>query len=160
MARHLAARLGWEWVDADVEIERLAGKSIARIFAEDGEPAFRELEVQRRCGDVPAGQVCAGGGRRRAVARGKPPCDEAVRTCRLADGDAGDNTRPNDGRRHDGPTAAEPHRIALRWRRSCRSSVAGSRSTAEAAQQIVDTEGKSPEAVAEEILDVYPVHSD
>ena len=46
LARHLAARLGWEWTDADVEIERRAGKSIARIFAEEGEPAFRDLEAQ------------------------------------------------------------------------------------------------------------------
>lgn len=40
----LARRLGWQWVDADVEIEQVAGKSIARIFAEDGEPAFRNQE--------------------------------------------------------------------------------------------------------------------
>jgi shikimate kinase len=46
VARVLAERLGWQWVDADEEIERRAGKSIARIFAEDGEPAFRELEAQ------------------------------------------------------------------------------------------------------------------
>lgn len=46
LARLLADRLGWEWIDADVEIERRAGKSIARIFAENGEPAFRDLEVQ------------------------------------------------------------------------------------------------------------------
>jgi len=45
LARLLAERLGWDWVDADVEIERRAGKSIARIFAEDGEAAFRALEV-------------------------------------------------------------------------------------------------------------------
>jgi shikimate kinase len=46
LAELLARRLGWEWVDADVEIERRAGKSIAQIFAEDGEPAFRDLESQ------------------------------------------------------------------------------------------------------------------
>jgi len=45
LARLLAERLGWDWSDADVEIERRAGKSIARIFAEDGEPAFRDLEA-------------------------------------------------------------------------------------------------------------------
>ena len=45
VARLLAERLGWDWIDADVEIERRAGKSIASIFAEDGEPAFRDLEV-------------------------------------------------------------------------------------------------------------------
>jgi shikimate kinase len=46
LAKLLAQRLGWQWIDADVEIERLAGKTIARIFAEDGEPAFRDLEAQ------------------------------------------------------------------------------------------------------------------
>lgn len=45
LARLLAERLGWEWIDADVEIERRAGKTIASIFAEDGEPAFRDLEA-------------------------------------------------------------------------------------------------------------------
>jgi len=45
LARLLAGRLGWDWIDADVEVERRAGKAIARIFAEDGEPAFRDLEA-------------------------------------------------------------------------------------------------------------------
>ena len=45
LARLLAERLGWDWIDADVEIERRAGKPIAQIFAEDGEPAFRDLEA-------------------------------------------------------------------------------------------------------------------
>ena len=46
LGRLLAERLGWDWIDADVEIERRAGKSIARIFAEDGEPVFRDLEAR------------------------------------------------------------------------------------------------------------------
>jgi shikimate kinase len=45
VAERLANRLGWEWVDADVEVERRAGKSIAAIFADDGEAAFRDLEA-------------------------------------------------------------------------------------------------------------------
>jgi shikimate kinase len=40
----LAERLGVEFIDVDAVIEKRAGKSIAEIFAEDGEPAFRELE--------------------------------------------------------------------------------------------------------------------
>ncbi len=44
VARLVAERLGWNYVDADVELERRAGKSIAAIFADDGEPAFRDLE--------------------------------------------------------------------------------------------------------------------
>ncbi|MCA9230749.1 MAG: shikimate kinase [Planctomycetales bacterium] len=53
VARLLASRLGFDWVDADVEVERKAGKSIAAIFAESGESAFRDLEasiVARLCG--------------------------------------------------------------------------------------------------------------
>jgi shikimate kinase len=44
VARHLAERLGYDSVDADEEIERRAGKSIAAIFADDGEASFRDLE--------------------------------------------------------------------------------------------------------------------
>jgi shikimate kinase len=44
-AQVLARQLGWDWVDSDVEIELQAGKSIAAIFADDGEPAFRDLEA-------------------------------------------------------------------------------------------------------------------
>jgi shikimate kinase len=46
VARELASRLGFDFIDADDEIERRAGKSIAAIFADDGEPAFRELESE------------------------------------------------------------------------------------------------------------------
>lgn len=45
VAQHLALLLGWTWVDSDVEVELRAGKSIAAIFADDGEAAFRELEA-------------------------------------------------------------------------------------------------------------------
>ena len=44
VARLLAARLAHDWVDADVEVELRAGKSIAAIFADAGEGAFRDLE--------------------------------------------------------------------------------------------------------------------
>lgn len=46
VAQQLGLRLGWDWVDADVELEFRAGKSIATIFAEQGETAFRDLETQ------------------------------------------------------------------------------------------------------------------
>ncbi|MBA4017843.1 MAG: shikimate dehydrogenase [Pirellula sp.] len=46
VARLLAERLGYRWLDADVELEARAGKSIAQIFADDGEQAFRSLEAQ------------------------------------------------------------------------------------------------------------------
>jgi shikimate kinase len=53
VAQQLARQLGWDGVDADVEVELRAGKSIAAIFADDGEEAFRDLEsavVEELCG--------------------------------------------------------------------------------------------------------------
>ena len=44
VGRILAQRLAMEFVDMDAVIEARAGKAITRIFAEDGEPAFRALE--------------------------------------------------------------------------------------------------------------------
>lgn len=46
VARHLGLSLGWPWLDADVELEFRAGKSISAIFADDGEEAFRDLETE------------------------------------------------------------------------------------------------------------------
>lgn len=40
----VAGQIGWQFVDSDDEIERRASKSIARIFADDGEAAFRDRE--------------------------------------------------------------------------------------------------------------------
>ena len=40
----LARRLQWDWLDADNELERRAGRTIKQIFATDGEPTFRQLE--------------------------------------------------------------------------------------------------------------------
>lgn len=45
VARELATLLECDWVDADDEIEARAGKSIASIFADDGEGHFRDLET-------------------------------------------------------------------------------------------------------------------
>jgi len=42
----LATRLGLPFADSDQVIEQRAGRPVARIFAEDGEPAFRSLEHQ------------------------------------------------------------------------------------------------------------------
>lgn len=47
----LAQRLQWEFADSDVAIEERTGKSVAEIFAQQGEAAFRilEAEVIRDC---------------------------------------------------------------------------------------------------------------
>lgn len=44
VGRAVAHRLGFELLDSDHEIERLQGKTVADIFASEGEPAFRAME--------------------------------------------------------------------------------------------------------------------
>ena len=46
VGRLLAARLGWDWVDLDLAIEKQAGKKVAQIFSAQGEAAFRRLEAK------------------------------------------------------------------------------------------------------------------
>ena len=42
----LASRLGWIFLDFDEEIVRRAGRSVARVFQEEGETAFRAMEAE------------------------------------------------------------------------------------------------------------------
>jgi len=44
VGRLLAERLGWRFLDLDEELERRQGRTIAQIFAEQGEPYFRNEE--------------------------------------------------------------------------------------------------------------------
>jgi shikimate kinase len=63
VGRRLADKLGIPFVDADHEIEAAAGKPIKEIFADHGEPYFREGErrvIQRLLGN--GAQVLATGG--------------------------------------------------------------------------------------------------
>jgi shikimate kinase len=46
IGRRLAARLHWDFVDLDAHIEAREGKTIAEIFADQGESGFREVEGQ------------------------------------------------------------------------------------------------------------------
>ena len=58
VAREVARRLGWEFIDTDDEIVKQAGRPIAEVFGEDGEAKFRELEREA------VGEAC---GRRQTV---------------------------------------------------------------------------------------------
>lgn len=44
VAPMLAEQIGWDWIDADTEIERTAGVTIREIFDRGGESEFRRLE--------------------------------------------------------------------------------------------------------------------
>lgn len=64
VGRRLAERLDIPFVDADAEIERAAGRSVAEIFEAFGEEAFRDGErrVLARLLDSPEPRVIATGG--------------------------------------------------------------------------------------------------
>lgn len=44
LGRRLALRFGLKFLDSDIEIEKKVGMSIKEIFAQKGEPAFRQME--------------------------------------------------------------------------------------------------------------------
>lgn len=63
VGRAAAHKLGYAFLDSDHEIEANAKRSIADIFAKEGEPAFRALEKQFiETGHPAEGQVVACGG--------------------------------------------------------------------------------------------------
>jgi shikimate kinase len=159
VARLLAERLGWEAVDMDDEIERAAGKSIADIFAQDGEETFREQEsaTLARCADQRRVVLAAGGGivlreanrRRLRGLCGRGGCVIWLRATaetierRLA-GDASTASRrpnltPGGGLREIVELLAQ--RVPL---------------YEECASLTVDTEGKSPAQVADEVWRALP----
>lgn len=64
VARHLARALVWSFLDLDALVARHAGKPVARIFAEEGERAFRKAEAHalRQALRKPRAVVALGGG--------------------------------------------------------------------------------------------------
>src|SRR5262249_2087036 len=61
----VSARLGRPFFDSDVEIAARSGRSIAAIFAEEGEPAFRDWEertIAALVSDPPGAVLATGGG--------------------------------------------------------------------------------------------------
>ena len=64
VAREIAGQLGWDFIDTDDEIVKLAGKPITEIFGSDGEAKFRELEreVIKRASRRSHKVIATGGG--------------------------------------------------------------------------------------------------
>jgi shikimate kinase len=87
VGRRLAKRLGRPFIDTDGLVEAAAGRTVAGIFAAEGEARFRALEreaVEHAC-RVPEAVVATGGGtmldpdnRRRLAAAGPIVCLSAT----------------------------------------------------------------------------------
>lgn len=46
VARLLAEKLGWDWIDADALLEARQGRTVAQIFQEETETGFRNHEAE------------------------------------------------------------------------------------------------------------------
>jgi shikimate kinase len=64
VGRRLAELLGWSFIDMDLMIEAAMGDSVAEIFRQHGEKAFRRQEriVLRNLSDAEPAVVATGGG--------------------------------------------------------------------------------------------------
>jgi shikimate kinase len=148
VGRGLAQRLGMPFLDADVEIEREAGMSVADIFGRLGEVEFRARErraLERLC-TLESAVIATGGGavvdpRNRAAMRAS-----GTLVCLTADPDT-ILGRLGSGR--DRPLLADTNGREARIR-----SLLGERAGAYGdADLIVDTSQRSPEEVADAIVE-------
>ncbi|PRX74604.1 shikimate kinase [Cohnella sp. SGD-V74] len=151
VSRLLSERLGWECLDTDEVIGRLAGKSIPQIFAEDGETAFRdwESEAVREALNAERRIVATGGG---AVLR------ESNRLQMLERGRVVALTADKASLIRRVTSAAEGTRPLLAGDAEARVSqlLESRRHAYDFAHARVDTTDKSPEEVAEELLRGLP----
>ena len=61
--KKLATKLGYDFIDLDHQVEKVAGTSIAAYFSANGETAFRQLESDTlKTMDYPLNSVIATGG--------------------------------------------------------------------------------------------------
>jgi shikimate kinase len=140
----LAARIGVPFADLDREIERVAGRSVAELFEQEGEAAFRDLEAEAlvRATQLPVGVVALGGGAlgraeslARVLAAGALVWLDAsvdVLVARLRDGELR-------------PLLAGDPRATLEGQRALRAQAYGR------AQLHIDTSAETKEAVVERI---------
>jgi len=151
LARLLAERLGWPWIDSDVQVEHRAGKAIARIFAEDGEPAFRDLEA------AVIADLCRQGPLVLAAGGGAPLRPESRRAMRAAGHVVWLTARPETIHARMAADATTASRRPSLTDRSALDEIVLLLSRREpiyreTAHLEIDTENKTPEQLAEEIL--------
>jgi shikimate kinase len=151
VGRCLARSLGWPFIDTDAAIEAETGRSVAALFADEGEAAFRVREraaVAQACAR-PRAIIAVGGGalldaenRRLLFAAGPVVCLRAApREILRRLGDARDRPLLNG----DG-TASEAERLAR-----IESLLAARAPIYALATHAVDTDGLSPDEVARRI---------
>ena len=147
VGRALAARLARPFIDTDGEIERVAGCSVAEIFASEGEPAFR----RRECAAV---QACADSNAVVALGGGAPAQLDLARLVAAAGTSVYLRARPETLLARVGTAEARPLLAGLdaagRLAR-LRELLTARESAYAAARERVDTDDRSVDEVAVEV---------
>lgn len=154
VARLVAERLGRRAIDADEELERRAGRSVTEIFRDDGEPAFRDLEAACLADLAAKGELVLslGGG---AILR-----EENRRVIKSTGKAIWLKASPETlwSRMNGDPTttARRPNLTATGGLAEIEKLLATRTPLyAECADCVIDTEGKSAEAIAEEAIQAW-----
>ena len=151
----LAARLGWNWVDADAEIEQRAGRSIAEIFQQEGEPGFRtreagvlsELLTRERLVIAAGGGAILDPATRERIRSSGPAVWLTASLDSIVSRLHGDSTTAS---RRPSLTGADP-RTEIELLLARRMPL-----YAETATQSIDTEGRTPASIVDEIVLALP----
>lgn len=153
VARLVAERLGWSSIDSDDEVERRVGMTIAAIFATEGEQTFRNHEekvVASLCTRNRAAIALGGGAvlrdaTRRRLKKAGPvvwlTAPASTLAARIAADTATASRRPS----LTGVGAAEEVERLLAIREP---------TYRECATVAIDVDGRTPEAIADEIVAV------
>ncbi|NDJ52678.1 MAG: shikimate kinase [Chloroflexi bacterium] len=146
VGERLATQLGLRFVDTDHEIVRAAGCSIADLFAQQGEAAFRSLEAEicqrfaRRAGQV----VATGGGALLNTNTKQAFMATGLVVCLLADIDT---ILARVGHDPDRPLFGDRDKLTAL--------MAARRAHYASLSNPVETAGRSPQEVTEEIIRIW-----
>ena len=168
VGRVLKEVYGWKWIDLDEEIERKAGTSVTRIIREEGEQRFRELErealVAALASDLEA--LSLGGGallnaenRKDLLAHGlviQLAVTEEEAVARLLHDEEAAERQKGEPRRPLLASGADRGLAGKEGIRRRAVKLMNERAPlyAAAAQAIVDTDQRAPQAIAEEIIEI------
>ncbi|MEN3271715.1 MAG: shikimate kinase [Actinomycetota bacterium] len=146
LGRRLARRLSRPFLDSDQQIEMRTGRTVREIFEADGEPAFRALETDALAEALattsPSVVAAAGGTVLREINRDRMREHGTVIWLRADPSELAQRVRNGTHR----PLLADDPETTLH-----RLAAERSRLYTEVADHIVDTSGRAPEEIVDEL---------
>jgi shikimate kinase len=139
----VAEQLGRTFIETDAEIIQRAGKTIPEIFADQGEPAFRQMEHDL-CVHLAEQRelvIATGGGMLINEANRQLMLDSALVICLSAPPDVIEQRLSGD----DGRPLAGKWRELLQARQAAYAAIPSQ----------IDTTGKAPEQIAQEVIALW-----